>query len=167
MFSRVVFLGLLVWVVVPVFAVIPIGELSIMVYRLDLPISSPQVLALIMVESGGDPLAESQSARGLMQVSPAALQDINRMYRFSFSYEDMFVPEYNVLVGSIYFAWLLSIFEVEPLALMAYNWGIGNVYRWLYETDGNNKHIKEAVPLETKNFVVNYYFWLAYFQRGM
>ena len=152
---------------ITVSATISIEDLSILVCSMDLPISKPTALALVMVESGGNPLAESYTARGLMQVSEKALEDVNRMYMFEFTYDDMFVPEYNILVGSIYFAWLLSIFEIEPLALMAYNWGIGNVNKWLYETNPNNRYIKEKVPKETKDFLVNFYYWLVYFGRGI
>jgi soluble lytic murein transglycosylase len=94
------------------------------------------VLAIIAVESKGDPRARSpKGARGLMQLMPAtAREQAARLGLTGYSEESLFDPQTNVLLGTAYFRRQLRSFDGdERLALAAYNAGPGNVRRWMRE----------------------------------
>lgn len=122
------------------------------------------VCAIISAESSWNPVAESRYARGLMQVSQTALETINKLYNTSWTYDDLLNPAINVRVGMLYMRYLwrhlskLKLKEPQILVVMAYNWGIGNLQRWL-EVKPDNRVIDEAVPEETKNYVISYLYW--------
>jgi len=87
----------------------------------------------------------------------------------------MFDPAKNVYVGIRYMRWLYRYFTQRlklphelavPCAIMAYNWGIGNVVKWLNETKKCNSHIDEAVPEETKSHWLNWLFWSAVYVQS-
>lgn len=133
------------------------------------------VKAIISAESSWNPLAETKYARGLMGISKIALDDINLRYGLNYSYGDMFEPRKNVEVGVLYLKWLLDYFKSHypfnifyiSYAIMAYNWGIGNVRHWLEEVDYDNAKIDEAIPLETKNYLVDVMKWYKYYCNGL
>jgi len=129
------------------------------------------VFALIETESAWNPNADSGFARGLMQVSREALEDINRIYSTNFDYDDMFRPDRNIFVGVRYLRRLYRMFlEYECphiLAVMAYNWGIGNVLKWLAMKDPSNCKIDEAVPNETKAHLLNFVFWSEHWRKKL
>jgi len=83
------------------------------------------VQAVIWQESRGNFNATSRAgARGLMQVMPATAKEMG--------ITDAFDPEQNVRGGTKYLKKMLDTFNGdERLALMAYNWGPGNVKKWL------------------------------------
>lgn len=87
------------------------------------------VLAIICQESGGNPdsLNPSDPSRGLMQITPGALEDFNRIAGRSYTFEEMFDPYLNVEVGTWYFATRLSKTLETRKALAAYNAGLGNI----------------------------------------
>jgi len=87
----------------------------------------------------------------------------------------MFDPPKNVYVGIRYMRWLYRYFTQRlklshelavPCVIMAYNWGIGNVVKWLNETKKCNSHIDEAVPEETKSHWLNWLFWSAVYVQS-
>ena len=82
------------------------------------------VKAIIMAESGYDPMAVSKKgARGLMQLMPATAD--------SLGVKDSFDPEHNINGGVKYFKRLLSRFDGDlRLALAAYNAGCTNVKKY-------------------------------------
>ena len=129
-------------------------------------VSSRLINAIISAESSWDPKAESAYARGLMQISKTALEQVNMSYNLNFSYDDMFNPDKNILAGTAYLRWLFKFFSKEPeeiqliLVIMAYNWGCGNVRKWL-KTKQDNRVIDESVPTETKDYIVNVLFHMA------
>lgn len=81
------------------------------------------ILAMVMAESGYDPLAVSeQGARGLMQLMPATAEALG--------VNDSFDPEENLDGGVRYFKALLDRFRGDiTLALAAYNAGAWHVVR--------------------------------------
>lgn len=81
------------------------------------------VRAVVQAESSGDWLAESPAgARGLMQVMPIAHQDV--MTRFEIADGDLFDPDYNLRVGTLYLRYLLDRFDEDvALAVAAYHMG--------------------------------------------
>ena len=81
------------------------------------------LMAVIDVESGGDPFAVSpKGARGLMQLMPqtGARQGA----------DDLFDPYQNVVAGTRLLDTLLATFGDVPLALAAYNAGEGAVRKF-------------------------------------
>jgi len=83
------------------------------------------VQAVIWQESRGDPNAVSKAgARGFMQLMPVTAKEMG--------VTDVFDPEQNIRAGTQYLKKMLGTFNGdERLALMAYNWGPGNVKKWL------------------------------------
>ena len=131
----------------------------------DFPLLN-HVLAMIETESQWNEKADSGFQRGLMQVQPAALETINNLYGTTYSYDDMFDPAKNVFVGIRYMRWLYRYFckhvraELQvPLQIMQYNWGVGNVMKWLKQTEKSNSVIDESVPNETKQHWLDWLFW--------
>lgn len=84
-------------------------------------VSPALVLAVMAVESAGNPKAESRAgAQGLMQLMP------DTAARFGVS--DSFVPSQNIAGGVKYLNWLMETFKNDPILVLAgYNAGEGNV----------------------------------------
>ena len=106
------------------------------------PVTPELVDAVIKRESGGDPGAVSpKGAIGLMQLMPETAKELG---------VDPHDPVQNVAGGTRYLRKMFEMFDGEPsLALMAYNWGPGNVRNWV------NGGRTGAVPTETRNYVKN------------
>lgn len=101
--------------------------------------------AQIKQESNGDPNAVSpKGAFGLMQLMPGTMKDPG----FGVKPLQNNSPEENVRLGTEYTQALMDKYKDPQLALMAYNWGTGNVDNWLA-----NGAKPEAVPEETRNYV--------------
>lgn len=85
------------------------------------------VKAMVQVESAGDPDAvSSKGAAGLMQLMPATARELGVNNRFD--------PEQNVRGGKKYITDLLDKYGGDPeKALIAYNWGRGNVAKRGFE----------------------------------
>jgi hypothetical protein len=100
-------------------------------------VSPALVLAVISVESAGDPAAiSSAGAQGLMQLMPATAE------RFGVS--DALKPGENIVGGVKYLDWLMEEFDGDPIMVLAgYNAGEGSL----------RKH--EGVPPfpETRDYV--------------
>lgn len=81
------------------------------------------VRAVIRAESGGDPGAHSnKDARGLMQVTPLTEKEVARHVQLPRG--DLYDPDYNVLVGTIYLRQMLARFHGDLyLTLAAYHLG--------------------------------------------
>lgn len=133
------------------------------------PFNITDIFSIIEIESSWNPEAESPYARGLMQISKVALKDVNRLYNYSYTYDDLFDPFINVIVGLCYLHFLKKLVDKyvkstypeeyrKLLVIMAYNWGIGNV-RALLETAPDNKKLKYVIPEETKDYVTKFLFW--------
>lgn len=131
------------------------------------------VRAIIMTESGGNPNAESPFARGLMQISKIALKEVNERYGLNVKWDEFFDPYQNVSVGILYFKRLLNYYATKypfnpfaiSYAIMAYNFGIGNVNTWLRNTKPDNSHIDEFIPKETRDHLLDVMWWYTYFRN--
>ncbi len=101
-------------------------------------------------------------ARGLMQLMPATARE--QAGKMGLSYEQARLtrdPDYNVMLGSTYFARLLDQWNGSyPLAVASYNAGAGNVRRWIRahgdpRTPGVDmvEWIEKIPFFETRNYV--------------
>lgn len=71
-------------------------------------------------------------ARGLMQLMPATAREQAGKMGMSYDQGSLFDPDYNVRLGSTYFMRVLNYYNGSyPLAVAAYNAGMGNVNKWL------------------------------------
>lgn len=116
-----------------------LSEIAKASQKTGIPIFS--LASYIKRESQFNPRAISnKGAYGLMGVTIWAYQDVMRLRSRKkwieealeeyedFSWEEVkFKPELNIIVGAIYYKFLLDKFKDTTLASLAYNWGIGNV----------------------------------------
>ena len=118
------------------------------------------VFAIIRAESKYQNAAESPvGARGLMQIMPETGQWIaDQMNVDGFHSDDLHKPEVNIRFGCWYIKNLNDELKGNlPLAIAAYNAGMGKVNQWVKEGkwDGNPKNM-EGIPFpETKQYVKN------------
>ncbi|WP_243451028.1 lytic transglycosylase domain-containing protein [Sphingosinicella sp. CPCC 101087] len=103
----------------------------------------------------------SAGARGLMQLMPATAREVAGRLGVSYEPSRLTDPQYNVLLGSTYFARLLDQWGGNyPLAVASYNAGAGNVRRWI-NANGDPRTsgvamidwIEEIPFFETRNYV--------------
>ena len=121
------------------------------------------VHAIARQESLFDRQAVSRAgARGLMQLMPGTAREVAGRLGVPYQPDRLTGdPEYNVLLGSTYFARLLDQWGGNyPLAVASYNAGPGNVRRWIRENgDPRTGSIAmidwiEEIPFfETRNYV--------------
>lgn len=112
--------------------------------------------AVIIAESSGRPQAVSRKgARGLMQITPIAEQDV--LARFPrIRQGDLFDPAYNLQVGCAYLGYLHRRFEGDlPAALAAYNMGPTRLRRLMrtYPDMTTAELIQRHTPRETRAYV--------------
>lgn len=116
------------------------------------------IYAVIRTESSFRPDAQSHAdAKGLMQITPDTFDFIVMKTGLKdFTMDKAFDPAINIYCGSWYLRFLLDRYDQNlPVALAAYNAGMGNVGKWLkdeqYSSDGINLH---TIPFpETDNYV--------------
>ncbi|MBR1777823.1 MAG: lytic transglycosylase domain-containing protein [Alphaproteobacteria bacterium] len=123
---------------------------------------SALILSIIRQESSFSPYAVSPAgARGLMQIMPATAKQIAQKKRKAFSIQKLNSnPDFNVELGSTYFADLLKRFKGSYiLAIAAYNAGPTNVNKWLKSIGNPQENVDpidwiERIPFgETRNYV--------------
>ncbi|MCB0384898.1 MAG: transglycosylase SLT domain-containing protein, partial [Bdellovibrionales bacterium] len=98
------------------------------------------VLALIKQESSFRPRALSPAnAAGLMQIVPITARDSAQYLKWKKKLrlpDDLFAPELNIYFGTSYLKRMVRAFDKHlPLALAAYNLGIGRLRKWLANRD--------------------------------
>jgi len=97
----------------------------------------------------------------MMQLLPGTAREIARKNGLSASPSQLFEPEYNMTLGSLYVARLINSYDGSwIMAIAAYNAGPGNVHRWVQQfgTPGNDADNAvnwiEKIPFtETRNYV--------------
>ena len=94
------------------------------------------VEAVVKAESDFDVnCTSSKGARGLMQLMPATAKELG--------VKDSYDPVENIMAGTRYLKSLLDRYDGNvPLALAAYNWGMGNLERH-----------PDRLPRETQNYI--------------
>lgn len=97
----------------------------------------PETLAAQVVqESHGDPnIVGLAGERGLMQVTQAALTDVNLFYHYSLSLADLATPVNGLVAGAGYLRLKLNHTAGEREALAAYNAGEGNIKAGFHYAD--------------------------------
>lgn len=126
------------------------------------------VMALIKAESNYIYDAHSGLATGLMQITDETAQWIAEKIGLEAGSNDLKNPELNINMGCYYLNYLINYYNGnEDLAIAAYNAGMGNVNKWLkdtnYSTDGESlfeipfeetkkytKKVKDAVSVYKK-----------------
>jgi TolA-binding protein len=120
------------------------------------------ILAIIREESYFNPNAQSPvGAIGLMQLMPStALEAARKGGIIIPNNKLLFDPDINIKLGNIYYAELKkSLLNRDILAVLAYNGGIGSVFRWkenlnYYDVDD----FIEQIPYpETQNYLKKVY----------
>ena len=116
------------------------------------------VFAIIKAESNfNSNVVSSSGAIGLMQLMDATAKETAQKLSVEFIQKSsLYDPELNIKLGTKYFADLLNKYNNNiPLALTAYNAGIGTLQKWIndgiIEKDGSN--IENIPYKETNNYV--------------
>ncbi len=133
-------------------------ENSINKYALQYKLSPYLILALVKEESAFNSRAQSSvGAMGLMQLMPSTARLMDPNLKNS---EALFDVEYNISLGTKYFAHLMEIFNGnEALCVLAYNSGPNAVKNWLNSTKSTDfDEFVENVPYsETANYIKKVY----------
>jgi soluble lytic murein transglycosylase len=114
------------------------------------------VAGLIHQESAFEPKALSvANAVGLMQLLPQTARGVARKVRVRYSRAKLMDPDYNIRLGTAYFADLRKQFGSVEAALAAYNAGADRVTAW---TAGQNyretAEFVDSIPFtETRQYV--------------
>ncbi len=111
------------------------------------------IAAVIYAESRFRDQTSHAGARGLMQITPATANEIERLSGgTTFKLEDLADPDINIRYGTFYLRELLDLYEQnEVAALAAYNAGPTRVGEW-----GGAELTLDAIPLdETRGYVAD------------
>ncbi len=109
------------------------------------------IAAVIYAESKFSDQTSSAGARGLMQITPEAANEIERLSGgTSFKIDDLSDPEINIRYGTFFLHELLERFDGdEAAALAAYNAGPANAEKW-----GGSELSVSSIPFpETRAYV--------------
>jgi len=126
------------------------------------PIEPSLTLAITRQESEFNARAQSPSgALGMMQLLPGTAKEIAKKHGIGFSAPRLYEPEYNMTLGSLYLARLISSYDGSYiLAIASYNAGPGHIHDWMHEfgTPNNDRDNAvnwiEKIPFrETRNYV--------------
>jgi soluble lytic murein transglycosylase len=111
---------------------------------------------LMREESALDPKAKSPvGARGLTQLMPATAKAVAKSLGLKrLNVDDLWQPDLNIRIGSVYLSRMLRTFGHPGLAAAAYNAGPGAVARWLKgATRAFDEFVEEIPYAETKGYV--------------
>lgn len=114
------------------------------------------IYATIKAESNFNKNAQSKKgAKGLMQLLDSTGQEIADGFNITFSNNDSFDANINIMLGTKYLSKLIQKYNNIELALAAYNAGSGNVDNWIKQNvvkeDGSDV---ENIPFKETNYYV-------------
>jgi peptidoglycan lytic transglycosylase len=109
------------------------------------------IAAVIYAESRFRDQTSHAGARGLMQITPATANLIERLSGGqTFKFEDLADPDINIRYGTFYLRYLMDKFgDNDIAALAAYNAGETNVIAW----GGSNLRLEDIPFPETRGYV--------------
>jgi soluble lytic murein transglycosylase len=109
------------------------------------------IAAVIYSESKFSDATSSAGARGLMQITPEAAEEIERLSGgTTFKLDDLSDPEINIRYGTFLLRELLDRYDDdEAAALAAYNAGPANADRW----GGSDLNVSDIPFPETRAYV--------------
>ena len=126
-------------------------------YAKDYGVDPLLVLAIIKTESNFDNEAVSQKgAKGLMQIMESTAQWIGSKMEMGYYDSNLLHnPDCNIKMGVWYLRWLSDKYNDIDLAIIAYNGGVGNVDRWLADSNySNDGRSLSKIPFEeTSNYL--------------
>lgn len=118
--------------------------------------AQPLFNRVLATESGGkqfnpkgNPLISNKGAVGVAQLMPTTAYDAAKAAGLPYDPRRIYTDaNYNAALGKAYLGQMQKKYGDDRLALMAYNWGPGNVDKWL--KSGSNP---DKIPTETQNYV--------------
>jgi len=114
---------------------------------------NPFIQRIIEVESSANPNAinEESGAVGLMQILPSTAKQPGFKTK-AIDPDDLTNPNINIEFGTQYINGLTDYYNGNQRhALAAYNYGAGNINKWLEETGGD----ESKLPKETRDYLNN------------
>lgn len=114
------------------------------------------IMAVIKAESNYNVYANSGVASGLMQITDETAKWIADKLSIDLQNTDYREPRINIKMGCYYMRYLLDYHKNDVnLALASYNAGMGNVKKWLENTDysQDGKNLDDIPFEETKRYI--------------
>ncbi|MDR1391841.1 MAG: lytic transglycosylase domain-containing protein [Clostridiales bacterium] len=134
-------------------------------YSKEMNVDKFLIYSIIKVESNFKEKSISRSgAKGLMQIMNATAKECaNKVGIKIVLPDDLFSADLNIRLGTFYIKNLLKKYNDNlPIALAAYNAGIGNVNSWFGKDIGNinfNKIINRVRFFQTKTYIKKVIFY--------
>ena len=125
-------------------------------YSKEFGVKSEMVFAVINVESHfNKDVVSAKGAVGLMQLMPSTAEWIASKLNENYQNGNLFVPEYNIKYGTYYLKYLISKFNNEENAILAYNAGEGTVRGWFANKNNSvdGKFLSNIPYAETKEYL--------------
>jgi soluble lytic murein transglycosylase len=117
------------------------------------------IAAVIYEESRFRDQTSQAGARGLMQITPDTADFIAKHSGgIRFEQSDLATPQINISYGSYFLRYLIDHYGGhEPIAIAAYNAGVGNVDAWVAKAGGSEAfdHTEHIPFPETRAYVHN------------
>lgn len=116
------------------------------------------VYSQIMAESSGDPDAvgpqcSAGRCRGLMQLSDSTGAQWHELLKIPEPYNPH-DPRQNIEIGTAYFSYLKGVFQDTRIALAAYNWGMGHIFRLMRDKQVLTfESMLPHLPTDTQKYV--------------
>lgn len=127
---------------------------TVVKYSEEYGVPAELVLAVIKAESGFDSSAKSSAgAIGLMQLLPSTYEWLAEKLGDTPISLALYDPDTNIKYGVYYLKYLHSKFGTWERALIAYNWGEGNLANFLSEKDYVDGSYSSIPVRETRNYV--------------
>ena len=114
------------------------------------------IFAIIKAESNFDyDVVSNRNAIGLMQLVDSTAKDVALRLKIDYDENTLYNPDENIMLGVKYFSLLYEKYGNIPIALTAYNAGMGTVDKWIengtISKDGSD--IENIPYKQTNNYV--------------
>ena len=135
-------------------------ENLVTLYAQEYQVDEYLIYAIIKAESNFEiDAVSSKGAKGLMQLMENTAKDVVKRVNIDISSEDLseklLEPDININLGTKYISILLQKYGNIPVALTAYNAGIGTVDNWIEKgiIKENGEDIENVPYKETNQYV--------------